>query len=265
MNDQSIDLSGMAREIADRLKETQPGPDVTFNIQKNLHARGDEKLLRIAFENLLANAWKYTRNRNKAVIEFGTVFRAGEQTYCVRDNGAGFDIRYAHKLFTTFQRLDSHREFEGTGIGLATAQRVVGRHRGRIWSEAKVGEGASFYFQLPTAGGGERSEGGGLGRGGEPTGWLSKGHVEKVEGEYRHQYERDRYSQPVNRAPGPDNGLRLRQEPGAWLSAAVRCREAAEVACIANKLEHLVNQWSTLDAVAQTQTSTITQAGTHRV
>jgi light-regulated signal transduction histidine kinase (bacteriophytochrome) len=109
---------------------------------------GDGRLLRILFQNLLDNAWKFTSKRLKARIEFGRCQEPGHAVYFIRDDGAGFDMAYASKLFGVFQRLHRVNEFEGTGIGLATAQRIVRRHGGRIWAEGEVDRGATFYFTL---------------------------------------------------------------------------------------------------------------------
>ena len=114
--------------------------------------RGDARLLRLALENLLANAWKYTGKNATARIEFGTVERDGCTAYFVRDDGAGFDMRQAEKLFGAFQRLHSESEFEGTGVGLATVKRIVHRHEGEFWAEAAVERGATFYFTLGASG-----------------------------------------------------------------------------------------------------------------
>jgi light-regulated signal transduction histidine kinase (bacteriophytochrome) len=112
-------------------------------------AFGDANLLAVALENLLGNAWKFTSKRDEATIEFGVdVPHGGRVAYYVRDDGAGFDPRYADKLFGAFQRLHSSEEFEGTGIGLATVARIVHRHGGRVWAESQIGEGATFYFTL---------------------------------------------------------------------------------------------------------------------
>ena len=105
-------------------------------------------MLRIVLENLLGNAWKYTANRNTAHIKFGVMNNNSKQVYYVRDNGVGFDMRYAHKLFSPFQRLHKSDEFEGTGIGLASVMRAIKRHNGEVWVDAKEGEGATFYFSL---------------------------------------------------------------------------------------------------------------------
>jgi len=117
-------------------------------IMPDLKTRGDNHLLQVLLENLLSNAWKFTSKHSQARIEFGTTHIKGEQTFFVRDNGAGFDMTYVDKLFTPFQRLHSDREFPGTGIGLATVQRIINRHNGRIWAEAEIEKGATFYFTL---------------------------------------------------------------------------------------------------------------------
>jgi len=117
-------------------------------IQDSLEARGDIGLLRIVFENLLRNSWKYTSRHEKARIEFGSQQRDGDVVYYVRDDGAGFDPRSADRLFHPFQRLHSKTEFPGNGIGLVTVQRIIHRHRGEVWAEGEVEKGATFYFTL---------------------------------------------------------------------------------------------------------------------
>jgi PAS domain S-box-containing protein len=143
-----VDLGELSRAIADRLKAGQPERDVEIRIGDAPGVEGDARLLGLVLENLLGNAWKFTRNQPKARIEFGSSQDNGQTIFFVRDNGAGFDMKFAAKLFGVFQRLHSSREFEGTGIGLATVQRIVIRHGGRIWAEAQVGGGATFFFTL---------------------------------------------------------------------------------------------------------------------
>jgi two-component system, NtrC family, sensor kinase len=142
-----IDLSAIVRSVGARLAQSSAGRRVELVVADELLADGDDGLLTIAFENLLGNAWKFTRASARARIEVG-VCDDDRRTYFVRDNGAGFDMAYASKLFGMFQRLHSAAEFEGTGIGLATVQRVVRRHGGRIWAEGAVGRGATFFFTL---------------------------------------------------------------------------------------------------------------------
>ncbi len=143
-----IDLSGIAGGIADELQREHPHRRVSFRIQPGLHADADPGLLQAALANLISNAWKFSGNRQEAVIEFGATERDGVTTYFVRDNGAGFDMRHAGRLFGAFQRLHSEKEFPGTGIGLAIVRRVVRRHGGEIRAESAVGGGATFYFTL---------------------------------------------------------------------------------------------------------------------
>jgi signal transduction histidine kinase len=123
---------------------------VNISLATNMSATGDEHLLRIVLENLLGNAWKYTGKQEQAQIEFGAKQENGNKVFYVRDNGAGFDMKYANQLFDAFQRLHG-AEFEGTGIGLATVQRCIRRLGGNIWADAEVDSGATFYFTLPTA------------------------------------------------------------------------------------------------------------------
>ena len=144
-----VDLSVMARQIIDGLRQAESQREVETVIAPNLHTEGDERLLRIALENLLGNAWKFTAKQPHARIEVGSEIQEGETVFFVRDNGAGFDMAYADKLFGAFQRLHSTTEFPGHGIGLATVQRIINRHGGRIWANAAVNQGATFYFTLP--------------------------------------------------------------------------------------------------------------------
>lgn len=149
----AVDFTSVARGIADRLRAAEPARPVEIAIAENVAAEADAALLSAALEALLQNAWKFTRGRELARIEVG-MQPATPPVYFVRDNGVGFDMRYADKLFRPFQRLHSEREFEGAGIGLATAQRIVQRHGGRIWAEAAPDRGASFYFTLAAGPGG---------------------------------------------------------------------------------------------------------------
>lgn len=148
LNRQQVNLSRMAQVTVLELKQTQPQRQVSVKIAEDVTANGDARLLRVLMENLLANAWKYTGKQESSIIEFGTAEVAGETTYFIRDNGVGFDMAYADKLFAAFQRLHRSDEFEGTGVGLATVQRIINRHGGRIWAESAVGAGATFYFTL---------------------------------------------------------------------------------------------------------------------
>lgn len=146
---ESVDMTLLAERVAGHLKKAAPERSVDVVIQPELVANdADSHLVRIILENLMGNAWKFTAKKDQAVIEFGQKEIDGEQVFYVRDNGAGFDMAYAAKLFGAFQRLHTVDEFEGTGIGLATVQRIVHRHGGRIWAEAEVGKGAAFYFTL---------------------------------------------------------------------------------------------------------------------
>ncbi|NLH48956.1 MAG: HAMP domain-containing protein [Myxococcales bacterium] len=148
----TVDLSRLAGEIVNELIQRDPRRRIEWTIAAGAVASADENLIRAALENLLNNAWKFTGKREAARIEFGVVPPSGDEKnmiYFVRDNGAGFNMAYADKLFGAFQRMHSPAEFEGSGIGLATVQRIVHRHGGRIWAEAAVGEGATFYFTLP--------------------------------------------------------------------------------------------------------------------
>jgi light-regulated signal transduction histidine kinase (bacteriophytochrome) len=147
MRRDTVDLSTMAKSISSTLALTQPQRRVTFVIAEGVAATGDAGLLRAVLENLLGNAWKFTSKTSQACIEFGCT--EPPQIYFVRDNGAGFDMAHVDKLFGVFQRLHSDAEFPGTGIGLATVQRIIQRHGGRVWAEATVGKGATFSFTLP--------------------------------------------------------------------------------------------------------------------
>src|SRR5581483_6235372 len=143
------DLTALGKAVAADLKQKNPDRLVDWVIADGLKAEGDAQLLRVVLENLLGNAWKFTANRPRARIEFGALPQSnGAQTYFVRDDGAGFDMARAGNLFTPFKRLHDQNEFRGTGIGLATVQRVIHRHGGKIWAQGAVNQGATFCFTL---------------------------------------------------------------------------------------------------------------------
>ena len=148
MHFKKVDLSALAGAIAGELQQSQPQRRVRFEIAPGIIVRGDPSLLKVALENLLNNAWKFTSQREVAYIEFGMTRQEAAAAYFVRDDGAGFDMAYVGKLFTAFQRLHAMVEFPGTGVGLATVQRIIHRHGGRVWAEGEVGKGATFYFTL---------------------------------------------------------------------------------------------------------------------
>ncbi len=151
MSMERTDLGAIARFIASELQRTQPERRAKFRIAEDLIASVDSHLIRIVLENLLGNAWKFTSKRDSCLIEFGKTHCDGKLAYYVKDDGAGFDPAYANRLFGAFQRLHDKREFPGTGVGLATVQRIVHRHGGEIWAESAVDKGATFYFTLPEA------------------------------------------------------------------------------------------------------------------
>ncbi|HSL31274.1 MAG TPA: PAS domain S-box protein [Anaerolineales bacterium] len=151
MERRPVDLSTLAERIAAELRSQQPARAVSFSIAKDLRVSGDSQLLRIALDNLIGNAWKFTSKLESASIEVGAKEQEGQWVYFVRDNGVGFDMRYKEKLFGTFQRLHSADEFPGAGIGLATVQRIIRRHGGRIWAESSPNQGTTFYFTLSEA------------------------------------------------------------------------------------------------------------------
>src|SRR5918995_2314923 len=148
MRRERVNLSTLAQAIVEELRNTQPEHEVEVIIEEGLVANGDGSLLRAVLENLLGNAWKFTKNQPHPRIEFGRLEHEDTPTYYVRDNGVGFDMAYVYKLFGAFQRLHSMSKYEGTGIGLATVQRIIHRHGGRVWAKGEVGKGASFYFTL---------------------------------------------------------------------------------------------------------------------
>ena len=149
MNEQPLDLGALVSSLALELASRESGGGKTeFVVQPEVRANGDPGLLRVALLNLLENSWKFTRKHATARIEFGVMDQGGRSVYFVRDDGAGFDMSAAGRLFSPFQRLHKHSEFEGTGIGLATVDRIIRRHGGRIWAEGAVERGAAFYFTL---------------------------------------------------------------------------------------------------------------------
>ena len=153
MNLTDVDITRLANEVVEQLRAGDPARTVQVTIASALAGRGDERLLRLVLENLLGNAWKYTRHTADARVEFGSRKENGESAFFVRDNGAGFDMDYVDKLYKPFQRLHRAGDYEGTGVGLAIVARIVTRHGGRVWAEGQVGKGATFFFTLPGASG----------------------------------------------------------------------------------------------------------------
>jgi light-regulated signal transduction histidine kinase (bacteriophytochrome) len=152
MNTEPVDLSAEVTAITAELHAREPGRAVRFAIQDGVRVTADRSLIRTVLQNLVENAWKFTAKRDDAIIEFGTTVTGDARVCCyVRDNGAGFDPAFTGKLFQPFQRLHAVTEFPGTGIGLASVQRIVERHGGRVWAEGAVGQGATFYFTLNPA------------------------------------------------------------------------------------------------------------------
>jgi signal transduction histidine kinase len=158
-----VHLSSVALSVVNELRDGEPTRTVNAEIAPNIQANCDAGLLRVVMDNLIGNAWKFTGKRERACLEFGVNREEGDAVYYIRDNGAGFDMAYAAQLFAPFQRLHQTSEFAGTGIGLATVQRIIQRHGGRIWAKSAVEEGATFYFTL----GGESDPNGANGRGAE--------------------------------------------------------------------------------------------------
>jgi two-component system sensor histidine kinase/response regulator len=148
MSEAKVDLTGIVRGLAAELAAQDGGRDVEFVVAEGVEGWGDAALLRTALSNLMDNAWKYTRKRTAARIEFGAVECQQGPAYYVRDNGAGFDMAEANRLFNPFQRLHKEADFEGTGIGLATVDRIIRRHRGQVWAQGEVEQGATFFFTL---------------------------------------------------------------------------------------------------------------------
>ena len=147
-----IDMDNLIREVWEEIEVINPGRKMSLAVKSTPQGFGDRQLIRQVYSNLLANAVKFTKNRDVALIETGGFTDDVKgNIYYVKDNGAGFDMTYYNKLFGVFQRLHSSEEFEGTGIGLATIQRIINKHGGRVWAEGKVDEGATFYFSLPAS------------------------------------------------------------------------------------------------------------------
>ena len=147
---ENVDVSALCHEAAVRLQQTNPDRQINWIIQDGLTAWGDQKALAVMLNNLLENAWKFTRQTTDPWIRFGATLELNRPVFYIKDNGAGFDEQYASKLFRAFERLHTSDEFEGTGIGLATVLHVIDRHRGKVWARGAVGKGATIYFQLPT-------------------------------------------------------------------------------------------------------------------
>ena len=143
-----VDITALARSVATEFQRAQPDRDVEFDVEPGLVAVGDGSLVRLVLENLIGNSWKFTGKVERPRIEVGVIDSGERGSFFVRDNGAGFDMRYADKLFGAFQRLHTDEEFPGTGIGLPTVQRIIRRHGGKVWAEAEVDGGATFYFTL---------------------------------------------------------------------------------------------------------------------
>ena len=152
LNFEMVDLSALAVSSSNELRSSDPQRNVEFIIKKEVKTKGDASLLKVVLDNLLGNAWKFSSGHAAARIEFGVTTVEGENVYFVRDDGAGFDMNYADKLFITFQRLHTEQEFPGTGVGLALVRHVINRHGGRVWAESAVEQGATFYFTLGSGG-----------------------------------------------------------------------------------------------------------------
>lgn len=146
LNVQTVDVTALAESIATDLSQTDPSRSVAFSISRDLKVEADPALVRLALEQLLANSWKFTRNRPSATVEIGSAERDGRRALFVRDDGAGFEDTYAARLFIPFQRLHTQAEFEGNGIGLAIVRRIAHRHGGRAWADGEVDKGATIYI-----------------------------------------------------------------------------------------------------------------------
>jgi len=151
LKQEKVSLSAIALEVAELMKNNYPGRTVDYNIEDKLSVTGDSGLLRVVLENLLDNAWKFTAHTPTPKVEFGSLKEDGKVGFYIRDNGAGFSMNYVNKLFGAFQRLHEANEFPGTGIGLASVQRIIQRHGGEVWAEGEVNKGATFYFTIPNS------------------------------------------------------------------------------------------------------------------
>jgi PAS domain S-box-containing protein len=149
MHFSNIDVSALCQQVAARLNQSESERSVTWNIAPGINVWGDQKAVSILIDNLLENAWKFTRDSSNAAIEVGLIREQSMEAFFVKDNGVGFDMQYVDKLFRAFERLHSPRQFEGTGIGLATVRHIIERHGGKIWAQATEGKGATFYVSLP--------------------------------------------------------------------------------------------------------------------
>jgi light-regulated signal transduction histidine kinase (bacteriophytochrome) len=146
-----LDMDTLVRDVWKQMQNTNPERNMVLTVNSISPSCGDRALIKQVYINLLSNAVKFTKHKDAAYIEAGGYSDGNEVVYYIRDNGVGFDMRYYDKLFEVFQRLHSDDDFEGTGVGLAIVQRIVHRHRGRVWAEGKVNEGATFYFSLPSS------------------------------------------------------------------------------------------------------------------
>ena len=149
MNPQSIDMTGLAHEMVEKLSVNGATAAVAFRVAELPPARGDRSMIAQVLENLLANAIKFSRKTEQPIVELGSFAGEGENVYFVKDNGIGFDMKYVDAIFGVFQRLHSSEDFEGTGVGLAIVEQIITKHGGRVWAEGRPGEGATFYFVLP--------------------------------------------------------------------------------------------------------------------
>ncbi|MBF0546743.1 MAG: response regulator [Candidatus Riflebacteria bacterium] len=150
MKQNKFDLSKMAEEICNTLNEMEKNKNSEVSITPEMEITADSELIRVVMTNLLNNAWKFTGKKDKRIIQIGLTTKKGLNTYFVKDNGAGFDMKYAHKMFGVFQRLHAKTEFDGNGLGLFITQRIIEKHGGKIWAEGELNKGATFYFVLPT-------------------------------------------------------------------------------------------------------------------